>query len=164
MEEKGTAITIETEKKEEDLKALIITKEEDEDMEVDTQPTISVTKLPAYVPLRKGKAKVPKDLDETKSLLQTPLLPDGIMLEGRHLGCVSSMKFEYWDLANREKFPHLETKNLMKHNHGGGNNIRATEVVAQCGKGQSTEATMDAAFPSCPNNHFRHQADALPSA
>jgi len=29
------------------------------------------------------------------------------------------MKFEYWDLANSEKFPHLETKNLMKQSKEG---------------------------------------------
>ena len=85
-------------------------------MEVDTQPTHSATKFPTYVPLRKGKAKVPNNLDETKSSLQTPLLLDGIMFEGTHLGCMLSMKFKDWDLAKHEKFPHLETKNLMKQN------------------------------------------------
>ena len=62
-------------------------------MEVDTQARHSVTKLPTYVPPRKGKAKVPKDLDETKSLLQTLLLPNGITFEGTHLGRVPTMKF-----------------------------------------------------------------------
>jgi len=74
----GEVITIEIDEEEEDLQVLIIA-EEDEGMEVNTQPTNSVTKLPTYVPPRKGKAKVPKDLDETKSSLQTLLLPDGIM-------------------------------------------------------------------------------------
>jgi len=92
------------------LQDLTIIEEEEEGMEVDTQPRNSVTKLPAYVPLQKEKAKVPKDLDETKSLLQTPLLPNGIMFEGTHLGQVPSMKFEDWDLADRENFPHLEIK------------------------------------------------------
>jgi len=62
-------------------------------MEMDTQPTHFATKLSAYVPPRKGKAKVPKDLAETKSSLQTLLLPDGIMFEGTHLGHVLSLKF-----------------------------------------------------------------------
>lgn len=57
---------------------------------------------------------MPKDLDETKISLRTPLLLDNIMFEGTHLGCVSSLKFEDWDLTNHEKFPHLETRNLMK--------------------------------------------------
>jgi hypothetical protein len=42
--------TIETDEEEEDLQDLIITEEEDEGMEEDTQPTHSATKLPAYVP------------------------------------------------------------------------------------------------------------------
>ena len=73
-------------------------------MEVDTKPTLSVIKLFTYVPSQKGKAKVPKDLDETKSFLQTSFLPDDIMFEGMHLGHVLTMKFEDWDLAYCEKF------------------------------------------------------------
>ena len=88
-------------------------------MEEDIQPVRTVAKLPKYVPPQKGKAKVPKDLDVVKSSLQTPLLPDGIVLEGMHLGCVLTMKFECWDLADREKLPHLETENLMKQNTEG---------------------------------------------
>ena len=76
-------------------------------------------KLPAYAPPRKWKAKVPKDLNETKSSLQTPLLLDGIMFEGTHLGHVPTMKFEDWDLADHEKFPHLEIGNLMKQKTAG---------------------------------------------
>jgi len=83
-------------------------------MEEDIQPTRSAKKLPAYVPPWKGKTKVPKDLDETKSSLQTPLLPNNIVFEGTHLGHVPTMKFKDWDLAIREKFPHLKTGNLMK--------------------------------------------------
>ena len=74
----------------------------------------SAIKLPVYVPPHKGKTKVPKDLDEMKSSLQTPLLPDGIVFEGTHLGCVPTMKLEDWNLADNEKFLHLETGNLMK--------------------------------------------------
>ena len=74
----------------------------------------SATKIPAYVPPRKGKTKVLKDLDETKRSLQTLLLPNGIVFEGTHLRRMPTMKFEYWDLADCEKFPHLETVNLMK--------------------------------------------------
>jgi len=62
---------------------------------------------------------VPKDLDETKSFLQTPLLPDDIMFEGMHLGRVLTMKFEDWDLTGHKKFPHLEIGNLMKQNTTG---------------------------------------------
>ncbi len=59
---------------------------------------------------------MPKDLDKNKSLLQTPLLPDGIMFEVTHMGHVTSMKSEDWDLADHETFPHLETGNIMKQN------------------------------------------------
>ena len=61
-----------------------------------------------------GKAKVPKDLDDTKSSLQIMLLPDNIMFEGMNLGWVPSLKFEDLDLADHEKFSHLETRHLIK--------------------------------------------------
>jgi len=114
MEEKGKSITIEIDEEEEDLQALIIAEEEDQGMEVDIPPTHSVKKLPAYVIPCKGNAKVPKDLDETKSSLQTLLLPGSIMFEGMQLGHMLTMKFEYWDLADRKRFPHLQTRNLIK--------------------------------------------------
>lgn len=94
---------IEIDEEEEDLQALIITSEEDEDIEEDIQPTCSTTKLPTYVPLWKGKTKVPKGLDETKNSLQTPLLPERILFEGMHLVCMPTMKFEDQDLTNCEK-------------------------------------------------------------
>jgi len=106
MEEKGKVVTIKTDEEEEDLQALIIAKEEDEGMEVDIQPTYSTTKLTAYVPQRKEKAKVPKDLEKTKS----ELLPNGIKFEGTCLGHVMTMKFENWDLTNHENFPYLRPK------------------------------------------------------
>lgn len=105
---------IDTDEEEEDLQDLTIIAEEDEDMEEDIQPIHSAKKLSTYVPPWKGKTKVPKDLDETKISLQTPLLPDDIMFEGTHLGLVLTMKFEDWDLVDHKKFPHLETRNLMK--------------------------------------------------
>lgn len=86
MEEKGEAITIESDEEEEDLEDLIIIEDDDEGMEEETQLVDPPTKFLAYVPLRKAKAKVPKDLDETKSSLQTPLLPKNITFEGTHLG------------------------------------------------------------------------------
>ena len=48
--------------------------------------------------------------------------------------------------------------------HGGGDSIRAMEVVAWSGKGRAAEPTLGAAFPPYPTNHFCHQAVALPSA
>lgn len=74
----------------------------------------STTKLPTYIPPWKGKVKATKDLEPTKSALQTPLLPDVINFEGSPLGRVPTMKFEDWDLADSEKFPHMGTEILMK--------------------------------------------------
>ena len=119
MEEKGKVVTIEINDEEEDLQALVDEIEADEEMEEDIQPVHAVAKFLEYIPSRKEKAKVPKDLDSAKSALQTPLLPDGIVFEGTHLGCMQPVKFEYWDLADHEKFPHLETGNLMKQNTAG---------------------------------------------
>lgn len=82
-------------------------------MEVETQGADPITQLLEYVPPRKGKAKLPKDINESKSSLQTPLLPDDIVFEGLHLGWVLVLKFEDWDLVNHEKFPHLVTEKLM---------------------------------------------------
>ena len=52
---------------------------------------------------------MPKDIDESKISLQTPLLPDDIIFEGVHLGRVRGLKFEDLDLEDHEKFPHLVT-------------------------------------------------------
>lgn len=82
-------------------------------MEVETQRVDPITKLPKYVPLCKGKAKVPKDINKRKSSLQTSLLLDDIVFEGSHLGWVPILKFGDWDLVNHEKFPHLAKKQLM---------------------------------------------------
>ena len=61
MEEKGKAITIETEE-EEDLQALIVQIEVQDDEAEDVSQIHSTTKLPPYIPPWKGKAKVPKEL------------------------------------------------------------------------------------------------------
>lgn len=73
-----------------------------------------MTRLPEYVPPRKGKAKVPKDIDGSKSSLQTSLLPGDIVFEGLHLERVPALKFEDWDLTNHKKFLDLATTKLMR--------------------------------------------------
>jgi len=90
-----------------------VVEEEDEKMEEETQGADPLTKLPMYVPSRKGKARVLKDLYESKSSLQTPLLPNDIIFGGGNLGWVPVLKFEDWDLTDHEKFPHLKTTQLM---------------------------------------------------
>jgi len=61
------------------LDDLIIIEDEDEGLEEETETAHPLKKLPTYAPPQKGKAKVPKDLDKTKSSLQTPLLPYNII-------------------------------------------------------------------------------------
>jgi len=75
--------------------------------EVEAQGPDPITRLAENVPPCKGKAKVPKDIDERKVLLQTPLLLDEIIFEGPCLGQVPLLKLEDWDLVDHEKFPHL---------------------------------------------------------
>lgn len=88
-------------------------------MEEGIQPVHVVAKQPKYVLPRRGKAKVPKDLDAIRNTLKTPLLPNGILFEGSILGCMPMMKFEDWDLADNQKFPHLETSQLKKQSKEG---------------------------------------------
>lgn len=82
-------------------------------MEEETLGVDPLTSLPTYVPAWKGKTRVPKDLDERKSSVKTPLLPDDIVFDGAHLGQVLVLKFEDQHLTNHEKFPHLATIQLM---------------------------------------------------
>lgn len=58
---------------------------------------------------------MPKDINERKVPLQTPLLSDEIIFEGPRLGWVPLLKLEDWDLANHQKFPYLMTEQLMHH-------------------------------------------------
>ena len=103
---------MEADEEEKDLEEISI-EEEDEEMEEETQGADPLTRLPAYVPPWKGKARVPKDLDERNISLQTSLLPNEIIFDGPHLGRVPALKFEDWDLADHEKFPHWATAQLM---------------------------------------------------
>ena len=66
-----------------------------------------ITRLPKYVPSCKPKSKVPKDIDEIKNPLQTPLLPNEITFDGPRLAQVPMLELEDWDLADHEKFSHL---------------------------------------------------------
>lgn len=57
---------------------------------------------------------MPKDLDESKSSLQTLLLLDDIIFKGMHLGRMPTLKFEDLDLTDHKKFPHIDTTQLMR--------------------------------------------------
>lgn len=85
-------------------------------------------------------AKIPKDLEATKSLLQTSLLPDEIRFDGLSLGQIPNIKFKDWDLTDSEKFPQLAAEK-----------ITAAEVVTGCGEGGVTQSKVDA--PLSPRSH-----------
>lgn len=74
-----------------------------------------LTKLPDYIPPRKGKTKVTKDPDSNKFVISTSLLPEQVPFEGLRLTWILLVKMEDWDLAGHNRFPHLATVNYMKH-------------------------------------------------
>lgn len=69
-----------------------------------------ITRLLEYVPQCKPKSKVAKDINESKSPLQTPLLRDEITFNDPCLARVSILKLKDWYLVDHEKFPHLVTE------------------------------------------------------
>ena len=80
---------------------------DDEDLGIDTEDIEvegfdPITKFPEYVPPCRGKAKVPKEIDESKATLYTPLLPDKIVFGGLNLVWILMLKLEDWDLADTE--------------------------------------------------------------
>ena len=115
MAEKGKAVAIETEEEEEDLQALITQIEAQDDEAENVSQVPSAINIPPYIPPWKGKAKISKDLEATKSALQTPLHPDEIRFEGLPLGRVPTVKFEDWDLIDSKKFIQLATEKLIEH-------------------------------------------------
>jgi len=114
MEEKGKTSNIESDDEEEDPQTFVEEMKPDEEMEEDIQPVCATSELPKYVPPWKGRVNLPKDLDAIKSTFNTPFLRIGVLFEGSVVGHVPTMKFEDWDLADSEKFPHLETSQLME--------------------------------------------------
>ena len=87
--------------------------------DIDAEGAEPITKFPKYIPSQKGKVKVPTDLDSIDNILITSSLPKGVPHEGTATGCILTVKFEDWDLANSEMFLHLEIENLMKQNTEG---------------------------------------------
>jgi len=53
---------------EENLEDILIEEDKDKDMEKEIKGVIPLTRLPTCVPPGKGKEKVPKDIDESKSV------------------------------------------------------------------------------------------------
>ena len=62
--------------------------------EVESQAADPIMWLSEYVPPLKPKSKVPKDIDESKTPLQTPLLLNVIVFDGPHLARVPLLKLE----------------------------------------------------------------------
>jgi len=79
---------------------------DDIDMEaedVDIEGSNPISRLPKYIPLRRGKAKVPKEIDEIKAMLHTLLLPDKIAF---HRLCLASLlKMEDYIWLTQSDFP-----------------------------------------------------------
>lgn len=74
-----------------------------------------MTMLPKYIRPCKAIAKFPNDPDNEKFMVSTPLLLEKVVFEGTLLTHISTLKMEYWDLGDHEKFPQLEpTKYISK--------------------------------------------------
>lgn len=83
--------------------------------DIDIEGADPISKIPPYVLLSWGKAKVPKEIDENKITLFTLLLIDKITFEGLCLAHVPHLKMEDWGLADTKRFPHLVTDTFMYH-------------------------------------------------
>lgn len=62
--------------------------------DIDTEGLDPISKLLDYIPLRKGKLKVPKDPNVGQFLLNTPLLPENLTFEGSRLAWIPHLKLE----------------------------------------------------------------------
>lgn len=62
--------------------------------DIDIEGVDPISKLPKYIPRRKGKVKVPKDPDVGQFSLNTPLILKNITFEGPRLARVSHLKLE----------------------------------------------------------------------
>ena len=91
IEEKGKTVTIESDEEEEDPPTYF----EEIEPEQETDEDISPVKWPKYVCPRKGKAKIPTDLDAIDNILITPSLLNGVPLEGIATEHIPTMKFDF---------------------------------------------------------------------
>lgn len=112
VQEKAKMIDLEPEEEAEEIPM------DDEDIVVEMKATEiegsnPISKLPKYIPPCRDKRKVPKDINEIKFTMHTPLLSDQIVFEGLCLGRVPLLKLEGWDLADTEHFPHLAIDQIM---------------------------------------------------
>lgn len=97
--------------------------------DIDVEGVEPISKLSDYIPLRKGKVKVIKDPDAAKFIINMPLLPENITFKGPRLARIPHLKMEDWDLADRERFPHLVMENYMKQVYYKESSVTALEPV-----------------------------------
>jgi len=96
-------------------KGKVVNLEVEEGLEdIDLKGVDPILKLPEYIPLRKGKAKVQKDPDAGQFSINTPLLPKNITFEGPPLVRVPHLKLEDWNFIDHDQFPHLATETFMR--------------------------------------------------
>jgi len=89
---KGKEITTEFEEDEEGLQALI---DQIEAQDEEEENAFQIPSLPPYISPWNGTTKVPKDLETTKSTLQTPFILDEIRFDSLPVGRVLNIKFYY---------------------------------------------------------------------
>lgn len=67
---------------------------------MDAQEVELMTRLSKYIPPHKGTTKVPKDSDNVKFMISTPLLLKKVVFEGVFLGHILMLKLEDWDVGD----------------------------------------------------------------
>lgn len=82
--------------------------------DIDTEGVNPISKFIDYIPLCKGKEKVPKDLDAGQFLVNTPLLLENLTFEGMCLSWIPHFNLKDFDLADHERLANLSTNTYMK--------------------------------------------------
>ena len=114
---------------------------------------------------RKGRPKCRRTWTKPRVHSRPHSSQSGIVFEGMHLGRVPTMKFEYWDLADHENFPHLDIGNLMKQNTTGVvTTLESLKWLRGVEKARLLNLLWVSHFHHVPITHFHHQAAALPGA
>lgn len=112
LQEKGKVADLEPREDSEEIN----TGGDDIDMgveDVDVEGSDLISKLPKYIPPRRGKANIPKGIDESKVTLHTPLLQNNITFHRPCLAHIPLLNLEDWDLGDTKHFPHLAIDQFM---------------------------------------------------
>ena len=94
MQEKGKVIDPEPEAEVEELHVGADDIDMEEVADVDVEGSDPISKPAKDIPPRRGKAKVPKGIDESKVTLNKPLFPNQIVFDRACLGCIPLLKLE----------------------------------------------------------------------